>query len=212
MIARNRVTGVLLCGGEGKRFGGLEKPLEGFGGESMFAQLRERLAPQVERIVVSANRRLDEYRRFGDVVVPDIQPGLGPLGGLASALAAVSTEFAFSCPGDAPHLSTTLVARLAIAMERPDVDVVVPHDGERLQPLFLLMRTSCLPDLQAFLEADGRAAHQWLETQRVATVDLSAERDSFVNVNSAADLVALLAHPRAAVAGDAESSPAVESK
>lgn len=212
MIARNEVTGVLLCGGEGKRFGGQEKPLQEFGGESMFAQLRSRLAPQVDRIVVSANRRLDEYRAFGDAVVTDVHPGLGPLGGLASALALVTTEFAFTCPGDAPLLPSTVVSRLGSAMGRNDRDVAVPHDGERLQPLFLLMRTSCLADLQAFLDAGGRAAHRWLETQRVATVDLSTEHQSFVNVNSAVELAALLARPRLAATGDAETSSLVESK
>lgn len=170
---------------------GREKALELAGGLPLVGHVRTRLAPQVGRILISANRHADAYGRWGDLVVADEQAGLGPLGGLVSALKCVDTPFTFCCPGDAPLLSTTLVARLAAAMRESPADLAVPHDGERRQPLFMLLRTSLRSALGDFLQGTGRAVHAWIEMQRSIQVDARCDRESFVNVNAEADLLRL---------------------
>lgn len=191
MIDRAEITGVILCGGEARRLGGREKALELAGGVPLVAHVRGRLARQVGRILISANRQLDAYSQWGDTVVPDAQAGLGPLGGLLSALDRVDTPYAFCCPGDAPLLSTTLVAGLATSLSAASVDLAIPHDGERAQPLFMLLRTSLRSGLRDFLQGAGRAVHSWIDTQRSVQVDATLDRDSFVNVNAEADLLRL---------------------
>ena len=170
---------------------GREKALELAGGIPLIGHVRTRLAPQVCRIIISANRHLDVYGQWGDLVVADERAGLGPLGGLVSALDCVDTPYTFCCPGDAPLLSATLVARLAAAMLEAPADLAVPHDGERRQPLFLLLRTSLRSALRNFLQGTGRAVHSWIDLQRCVQVDAWCDRESFVNVNAEADLLKL---------------------
>jgi molybdopterin-guanine dinucleotide biosynthesis protein A len=190
---RSDVTGVILCGGSARRFGGRDKPLALLHGSMLVEHVRTRLAPQVAHIVVSCNRNMDVYRRWGDTVVTDAIPDTGPLGGLLAGVEAAATPYVFACPGDAPLLPPTLVDRLARALDGRAADVAFPHDGERPQHLFLLVRRDTVARLRRYLGHGERAVHRWIEQMRVVTIDARAEHDAFANINSAADLAQLTA-------------------
>lgn len=191
MIARADITGLILCGGAGARFDGRDKPLELLHGAPLFVHVHERLLPQVARIVISCNRNFDAYSRCDDTTaVADDPPGCGPLGGVLAGLAHADTEYVFVCPGDAPFLSRTLVARLATALDDEHADVALPHDGARRQHLFVLMRRALAAEVRRYLGTGARSVVGFVDRQRVAVIDAALERDAFINVNSAADLAA----------------------
>lgn len=170
--------------------GGIDKPLALLAGRPLVAYVVERLEPQVGAMVISANRSLDSYRAFDHPVVTDEQPGLGPLGGLLSALEHVETPWFFCCPGDAPLLDDSIVARLAAA---PDGIIRIPFDGKRQQQLFMLGRSSARADLDAYLAAGGRSVHAFHAGQSLALVDMCDIAGSFVNINTMGELELLAA-------------------
>jgi molybdopterin-guanine dinucleotide biosynthesis protein A len=202
VIDRAAITGVILCGGDARRLDGVDKPLLPLGDRPLVAHVHERLAPQVARVLVSANRSRDAYAAYGDAVVPDAVPGRGPLGGLATILASPSlcaTPHLFACPGDAPFLDPSLVSRLAHALEDADADAAIPHDGARAQHVFLLLRVHAAPQraghpahrppsASAYLDTGARSVHGWLATRRLVVVDATDLAPSFVNVNTPRDL------------------------
>jgi molybdenum cofactor guanylyltransferase len=190
---RSDVTGVILCGGSARRFGGRDKPLALLKGSMLVEHVRIRLAPQVARIVISCNRNLDVYRRWGDTIVTDAVAQRGPLSGLLAGMEAATTPYVFACPGDAPLLPPTLIERLARALDGCAADVAFPHDGERPQHLFVLVRRSAVDRVRRYLADGGRAVHQWIEQMHATSIDARAEQDAFVNINSAADLAQLTA-------------------
>ena len=181
------VTGIVFCGGSGRRLGGVEKPLIEVAGRPLLAWVLERLGKQVATVVLSG---ADEpaYARFGCEMVPDRAPGEGPLSGLATAVEVTTTDWIFTCPGDTPYLAENLVELLTADAER--VGVAVPHDGNRRQNLFLLMRRDRAESLVRFFEQGGRAAHRWLDENGIGVTDLSAIAGSFFNVNTPDDLEA----------------------
>lgn len=191
MIRAEEITGVILCGGSGVRMGGVDKPLQMLAGMPMVQHVRQRLAPQVSRILVSANQHHVEYGAWGDTVVVDETPNQGPLGGIASALAYTDSLYVFCCPGDAPRLSRTLVATLAHALTLSSQDVAIPHDGEQSQHLFMLVAVRVLPQLQDYLCTNRRSVAHWVATTQHTVVDASHEHDSFVNINTAVELRAV---------------------
>jgi molybdopterin-guanine dinucleotide biosynthesis protein A len=191
MIERDDITGVVLCGGAGRRMGGRDKPLVELAGQPLVAHVVARLAPQVVRVVISCGRNAERYAHWGDTIVVDDIAGQGPLRGLLMALLATDTPYAFVCPGDAPLLSASLVRVLARARTDDAIDACVPHDGQRPQHLFLLLRSALRGDLRKYLEGGGRSVRGWVETLRTRTVDVSTERDAFMNVNSDDDLASL---------------------
>jgi molybdopterin-guanine dinucleotide biosynthesis protein A len=184
VIARDDITGVVLCGGEARRMGGTEKALTLAGPTSLVGHVRGRLAPQVSTIIISANRDLPGYGKWGDRVVPDRVPGLGPLGGLHTVLTHVATPFTFCCPGDAPLLDGGLVQRLAATLRAGRADLAMPHDGERSQQLFLFLRTDVRDSLGHYLDRGGRSVLGWTDTLQCAVHDATDLRAAFLNVNT----------------------------
>ena len=132
---RSGVTGIVLCGGRGRRLQGADKPLLHWRGETLVAQVLRRLRPQVKRIIISANRNLDTYGRLAPVVA-DALPGYqGPLAGIAAALGNCPTPWAVVCPGDAPLIPADLVERLVAALGHPStVGGLVAGTGPSLAP------------------------------------------------------------------------------
>jgi len=181
------VTGIVFCGGSGRRLGGVEKPLIEVAGRPLLAWVLERLGKQVATVVLSGADG-SAYARFGCEIVPDRAPGEGPLSGLATAVEVTTTDWIFTCPGDTPYLAENLVELLTADAER--VGVAVPHDGNRRQNLFLLMRRDRAESLVGFFEQGGRAAHRWLDENGIGVTDLSAIAGSFFNVNTPDDLEA----------------------
>jgi molybdopterin-guanine dinucleotide biosynthesis protein A len=149
----------------------------------------ERLAPQVSEVLVSANRNLPAYRALGHPLVHDRLADGGPLAGILAAAERARTPLLFVCPGDAPLLPMDLVATLADGL-RPGIEVAVPHDGARIQHLFMLVRRDSALTLAGYLDAGGRSVHGWLEARVVAEIPVSGGR-GFENVNTAAELARL---------------------
>lgn len=191
------ISGVVLCGGGGSRFGGADKPLLELAGRPLVAHVLDRLIPQVDEVIVSANRHLDRYGALGVPVVADDLPGQGPLAGIAAAARICRGALLFVCPGDAPALADDLVAKLAARLRegRAVVDAVVPHDGIRDQVLFLLVRREALASIEPYLAAGQRSVHGWLETRTTLRLPL-ADAAPFLNVNTPEDLAALEARVR----------------
>jgi molybdopterin-guanine dinucleotide biosynthesis protein A len=180
------VTAVVLCGGSGRRFEGKDKPLERLAGRPLVAHVLARLEGQVSSVVISANRNLEEYRRFGHPVVQDQVADRGPLAGLQAADSQLESGRVFVCPGDAPFVLTDLVERLQPALTS-GADVVVPHDGVRRQHLFMLLERTMAEQVGEYLERGGRSVGGWLAELQVAEVPVT-DPDAFTNVNTADEL------------------------
>src|SRR6266850_1995655 len=87
----DRVSGILLAGGQGRRMGGVDKGLQLLRGKPMAQWALERLAPQVDEVLINCNQNLESYARFGYRLVPDEITGFaGPLAGLHAGLKAAS--------------------------------------------------------------------------------------------------------------------------
>lgn len=184
MIDRIAVTGILLCGGEGRRMGGEDKPLMQLAGRPLVAHVHARLAPQVSGVVLSCNRHRERYAAWGDAVVTDEVPFLGPLGGLVSALAAVHTPWAFTCAGDMPLLDAHLAERLWDARAASGAELAYAHDGERAHPLCLLLQAGAAASIRAYLDRGERSVMGWLATRHACVVDCADIAASFANANT----------------------------
>ena len=186
MIKAADITALLLCGGKGARLGGQDKPLLSLGSDKIIDHLLTRLKPQTGEIVISCSRNVARYEAYELRIVVDEAPDEGPLGGLQSAFKAVNTEWALTCPGDIPFLTSELVTRLSLDAERQGV--AVPFADNERQNLCLLINRKRRNELVAFYAQGGRAVKRWLDIASIQSTDLSELGSSFFNVNTAREL------------------------
>jgi len=77
------------------------------------------------------------------------------------------------------------------ALRAGNADISVAHDGERMQPVFSLLRTTLLPSLTAFLAEGQRKIDRWYLRHATITADFSDQPETFANVNTPEDIRAL---------------------
>lgn len=186
------VTGLVLAGGQGSRMGGVDKGLAPFRGRPMVAHAIERLAPQVDEILVNANRNPEAYARFGHRVIADEIPGFaGPLAGFERGLAHARGQLVATVPCDSPFLPTDLVARLRAALEGEGAQVAVAKTGDQPHPVFCLMRREVHASLAAFLASGQRKIDKWTASLSVVEVAFDDKADAFANINTRDELAGL---------------------
>lgn len=186
------ITAIILAGGRATRMGGTDKGLVELAGRPMIAHVLAALGPQVECVLINANRNRERYAEFGHPVIADLDDGfLGPLAGLAAGLQAAATPLVLTAPCDCPLLPADLAARLRAALAAADADIAVPFDGERLQPVFALVKRELAGSLAAYLAGGDRKIDRWFARHRLAQADFSDRPETFVNVNDPTERAAL---------------------
>ena len=184
-----RITGLVLAGGLGRRMGGVDKGLSLLGGEPLVEHIIRRLAPQVGQLIINANQNHDIYAGFGYPVVGDrIEGHAGPLAGLEAGLAACTTPYLLTVPCDSPLLPADLVSRLAACLTAHKASIAVARTGEQLHPVFSLIRSDELPELQAFNNAGGRRMEAWLRRLCWAPCPFDDCPEAFANINTPDEL------------------------
>ena len=184
-----RITGLVLAGGLGRRMGGVDKGLSLLDGEPLVEHIIRRLAPQVGRLIINANQNHDIYAGFGYPVVGDrIEGHAGPLAGLEAGLAACTTPYLLTVPCDSPLLPADLVSRLAACLTAHKASIAVARTGEQLHPVFSLIRSDELPELQAFINAGGRRMEAWLRRLCWVPCPFDDCPEAFANINTPDEL------------------------
>jgi molybdopterin-guanine dinucleotide biosynthesis protein A len=224
-----RRSGIILVGGRSSRMG-RAKALLDFGGEPLVCRVARALTAACDELILAAappsispevGDRLAELAPLierswprgsrhraaaSDAatrvrIVHDASPHLGPVSGLATALAAARGRFAFACACDAPFLASALVEgllRLAEAVR--ELDVVIARHAGRLEPLVVVHRVATMaPHYAAQLASLEYRPLALLDRLRVRIVDddetasFDPAGDSFLNLNRPEDYRAALA-------------------
>jgi molybdopterin-guanine dinucleotide biosynthesis protein A len=196
IISPENITAVILAGGLGRRMGGLDKGLQLIHGKPMVQHVMNRLQPQVGKVLINANRHLDDYKGFGVPICSDSISGyVGPLAGIHAALLQTNTPYLVSVPCDSPLLPNDLVSRLSVAVSEHNADaaVVVTGDSEQRQrhPVFLLLKSDLRSSLEHYLNNGGRKVDDWLTSLNCVDVPFDDEA-AFTNVNTPEDIQALI--------------------
>jgi molybdenum cofactor guanylyltransferase len=191
-IAIADITGLVLAGGRGSRMGGIDKGMQPFEGIPLAQHALRRLAPQVGRLMINANRSIEDYRGMGVPVWKDEVPDFsGPLAGMLAGLTHCETPYLLSVPCDSPFFPTDLAARLSAGLQEDSAELATAYtpEGDTLfpQPVFCLMKATLQGSLRAFIERGERKTGLWAQELRGARV-LFQDVDAFANFNTLTEL------------------------
>lgn len=182
------VSAVILAGGRGRRLGGVDKGLVEVAGQRLVERIAERLKPQVQAVLINANRHPHEYRKFAERVVADVvDEPCGPLGGMLTGLQTAPTELVLFCPCDASHIPDNLVEKLLGAMSRESADIAAVGDEFGLQPVCCLMKRELAEDLAHFIRSGARETAEWLKRHKLAIEDFSDWPAEYWSMNTPED-------------------------
>ena len=195
MILKDDITGLILAGGRGSRMGGVDKGLALHASRPMALHALTRLAPQVGRMMVNANRNLEAYAAFGAPVWPDADSDYaGPLSGFLAGLAHSETPYLVTVPCDSPLFPLDLVQRLATALVAHDAEIAMAATREggalQVQPVFCLLKTDLRDSLLRFTRSGQRKIDKWTAQHRCIEVVFD-DAQAFANANTPDELQSL---------------------
>ena len=145
-MEKSEVTGIVLSGGKGSRFG-TEKGLAMYGGKALVSYSIEALQPLCGEILLSANNELESYGEFGLKIIQDEMKGIGPMGGLLACLKQSKTRYNLVLSCDIPFVETELLSYMLSQIENSQV--VLPVHGEGLiEPLCGFYNTNVISLLE----------------------------------------------------------------
>ena len=192
MKQQNNVTGVVLAGGLARRMNKQDKGLILYHNKPLVSYALNALSEVAEKVYINANRNLNEYNQFEYEVISDKTDSFdGPLAGILSAMSQASTEILLVIPCDSPLIKAEHLEKLLIAINKEESEIAVGYDGQRIQPVFLALKTSLKNSLNNYLVEGNRKIVVWLQQHQLTQVDFSQNTEIFLNINTMTELNAL---------------------
>jgi molybdenum cofactor guanylyltransferase len=196
------ISACLLAGGEGRRMQGMDKGLVPYQGQALATCVLDKLAPQVDRLGISANRNLAAYQALlhsaqakhpftQQAVRPDdtdLPEHSGPLAGILTALRHTDTPWLMVVPCDTPHLPDDLVERLMQQAMLSQSDIVIPEtrvspSESRFHWVCALIHKRVCPQTEAAFMNGERKVGRWIQSQKWSSVFFT-DPDAFNNINT----------------------------
>ena len=180
-------TGVILAGGQGSRMGGRDKGLVQLHNQPLYQHVLQRLQPQVDSVLISANRHLDQYQLSGCKVITDTLPDWpGPLAGMLSGLRHSQSEWVVFCACDTPYIPQDFVLRLW--QQRAEAPAVWVRSAMRDHPVLALLNRALADELATYLARGERRLMQFLRASGGHAVLFEENERVCRNINTADDL------------------------
>ncbi|MBD3671451.1 MAG: molybdenum cofactor guanylyltransferase [Gammaproteobacteria bacterium] len=190
MKTLHNITIVILAGGQARRMGGQDKGLIPYQGKPLIEHTLDQLPYEPERVLISANRNLEEYAAYGEVIQDSLPNHAGPLAGILTAMQHSRSDYLLTLPCDSPRLPEDLVTRLRSGLESDEADIAVARCDDRNHYVIALLKTGLMADLQDYLAQGGRRVGEWQSRHKVVKVRFDDCREQFININTPQDLTA----------------------
>ena len=178
-------SAIILAGGEGRRVGGQDKGLLRYKNKTLIEHVISRISPQVDDIVISANRNTEHYQslpcsQISSVNSDETEQYLGPLSGIASCLPLCKHSLVLVVACDMPLLPANLLEKLLLGMHGKELSIATVNHRHQLA---LLLKQSLLSGLQQALSAHQLKLIKWVESCRYSSVNFDDNAGAFRNFN-----------------------------
>ena len=169
----------------GRRMQGQDKGWVMLDDKPMIEWVTDRLEPQVDQLMINANRNVDRYQQFNHQIIEDEIKGFqGPLAGILSGLKKSETEFLVCVPCDTPFFPEDLVLRMLEVEQATCADIISVNDGVRTHPVFALIKTDLKKSLEEYLHSGERKIDRWYQQHNYQLLGYQDGEHFFENINT----------------------------
>jgi len=183
-------SAIILAGGEGQRMGGVDKGLMQWHNKPLIQHVIERLAPQVDEIIISCNRNIEQYKLFGYACITDSTDDfLGPLAGIASCVESSNHNSILLCPCDTPLIPVNLLHQLEKTLQQSGANAVIARDDYNQHYSHALLTEEFAKTANKQLSAKRKSLRAWYGTTNWQCADFNDEAKAFTNINTLEQLI-----------------------
>lgn len=185
------LTGAILAGGKGRRLKGNKAFLKLNGSWVLEMQVRE-LKKICNEILIVGNLEIAKPKICGVKYIDDLVYGLGPVGGIYSALKEAQNDKVFVTGCDMPYINSNLIRILLANLE--NYDLVVPIYNKLIEPLYAIFTKGCLTFIETSLKEKNLTIRGIIEKakSRYIIFDEIGHKYNFkkvfLNINTKGDL------------------------
>lgn len=160
---------------------GKDKGLQEHNGKPLLTHVIDKLSPQVDDIIISANRHISQYSDFGFPVYPDNTTTFdGPLAGIAATIPACKHDWIIIVPCDMPNLPANLISKMSDHLS--DARLITISSDNKTQLVFLLHR-NLLDSITLYLQSGHNKVMNWVSAQESYNIELP-DKQNFKNINT----------------------------
>ncbi|WP_117148913.1 molybdenum cofactor guanylyltransferase [Paraliobacillus zengyii] len=184
-----KIMGVLLAGGQSKRFGS-PKMFAERNGIAFFKHSLQALAPFVSKtciVTLSSECKAFLHLDQNVKIITDLEAfqSQGPLAGILSGMVSEPADWYLVVPTDTPFIEKSIIKQLLDKREN-DKQAIIPNVNGHLQPLIGLYHHSTQKVILHLLENDQRSVFNLLNQIIVKECKFDDDRP-FLNINHRSD-------------------------
>lgn len=158
--AFSKISAIILAGGESRRMGRDKAWIE-WEGRPLIGWAVERVRRIGIKEVFISGRPDGDYSRLGCPVLLDLEPGLGPLGGIERGLHHCTSPLLLVLAVDMPRITVECLGRQVARCDR--LTGIVPWRGDRWEPLAAIYPKRCHPFAFGLFTHGVRAARDFVD-------------------------------------------------
>jgi molybdopterin-guanine dinucleotide biosynthesis protein A len=193
LTTKNRLTGVILSGGQSIRMG-KNKAFVEIDGIPIIQRIHNLFEKLFQEIIIVANQK-EPFKNISSKIYSDLIPKRGVLGGLYTGLFFSSFQYSFCVACDMPFLKESVIEYLIKRIQNDDV--IVPRTKDGLQPLHAIYSKMCLGPIKHIIEEGKYKILDLYPMVKVKIIEegeltlLDPTNESFVNVNTPEELLSI---------------------
>jgi len=188
----NNILGAVLAGGKSQRFGE-DKSQVKLEGKLLIDYILSEILSEFREILIVSNNKIDFKNSEKISIIEDFKKGLGPLGGVLSAMKWVKEnnkdyKWISTFPADTPFFSKEILQNFYKEIEIEKSRLFFIKSNKTRHNIFGLWSIDLLEKLDEDLNKGDRKVELWANSVGVKVIDMDFKNiDPFFNINTKQD-------------------------
>ena len=190
----SNILGVVLAGGKSQRFGE-DKCQVKLGDKLLIDYILSEIIDVFKEVLLISNNKI-KYNNSNKIsLVEDIKKGLGPLGGILTAMKWIrqnnkSYKWISTFPSDTPFFKKKILNNFLEEIKNYEGKLFFINSNNTRHNIFGLWSIDLLERLEKDLDNGERKVEMWANKIGVKSINMKFEnKDPFFNINTKEDLI-----------------------
>ena len=190
----SNILGVVLAGGKSQRFGE-DKCQVKLGDKLLIDYILSEIIDEFKEVLLISNNKIKYINSNKISLVEDTKKGLGPLGGILTAMKWIrqnnkSYKWISTFPSDTPFFKKQILNNFLEKIKDNEGKLFFINSNDTRHNIFGLWSIDLLERLEKDLDNGERKVEMWANKIDVKSINMKFEnKDPFFNINTKEDLI-----------------------